>query len=168
MAYYAIMIIRLCMIIGAGFLLAIGYARQTHHAYPSAHQAGASTQFDCGPASLYLICRSHGVITSLAELKQQSFLSKTGTNLMSLKVAAAHAGFQVEGIKASVTELHRRLRETAGSAILHLPGRQHFVVVLDCTPHAFCIADPNTGCAYWDFDQLVQEGWKGHALLLTR
>ena len=157
------------MIIGVITLLGVAFFRG-HRDGIVADTPAAEVQTEpiCGPAALYVICRADEVSASLASLKRQCALSKRGTSLMSLKAAAMDLGFHVEGLQTTLSNLHTAMQRSAGRAILHLPNRKHFVAVLSSTPESLCVVDPTFGCAHWDASRLAQEGWKGHALLITK
>jgi ABC-type bacteriocin/lantibiotic exporter with double-glycine peptidase domain len=123
---------------------------------------------ECGPASLYLICESSGVKTSLALLKKQTLLTTDGTSLMNLKASALSLGFTCQGKTLSYNALIAEHQRPGTYSILHLPKPQHFVAVLGSYQQFLCIGDPNTGCVYWDNSQLERQGWQGHALVLSR
>jgi ABC-type bacteriocin/lantibiotic exporter with double-glycine peptidase domain len=163
------MIIRYCMILGLLALLSVAFLQQQRmEATVSAGKREAQTEPHCGPAALYLICRAEDIPASFAELKQQVSLTKRGTSLLSLKTAAQNVGLQAQGIQSSFAQLQASLKQSSGRAILHLPKRQHFVAVLSSTPDTLCVVDPTHGCACWDASRLAQEGWTGHALLITK
>jgi ABC-type bacteriocin/lantibiotic exporter with double-glycine peptidase domain len=163
------MIIRYSMILCSLLLLGVASVQlRGNGSVPLVAGIEDQTEPHCGPAALYVICKAEDISITLDELKQQARLSRRGTNLMGLKAAALNLGLKAVGTQSTLEELHHTLQHSEGRAILHLPRRQHFVAVLSSTTEALCVVDPTQGCAYWDADRLSQEGWKGHALLITK
>ncbi len=94
-------------------------------AVPAAIAPAATTQADCGPRALSLVCQKLGDSTSVAQLRQLSGTTAKGTSMAGLAKAAQKVGLKTEGVQVS--------REALGQ--VELPAlawinQSHYVALL--------------------------------------
>ena len=126
---------------------------------------------DCGPTCLKMIAKYHGRFFRLDDLREKSFLSKTGSSLLGLSEAANSIGFKSTGVQLSLNQL---AEDAPLPCILHW-DHQHFVVCYDVKQkrkngRMFYIADPAGSLLQYTDIEMIQH-WahgndKGIALLL--
>ncbi|MDR2234212.1 MAG: peptidase domain-containing ABC transporter [Tannerella sp.] len=129
---------------------------------------------DCGPSCLRMIAKHYGRVFSVRQLREKSFIQRTGVNLMGMSEAAESIGFRTTAVRTSI----KKLKEQAKlPCILHW-RQEHFVVLYKITrkkdKYFFHIADPAYGLLKYDEDQFksswistVQSGTeKGVAMFL--
>ena len=126
--------------------------------YPWVAQQGAA---DCGPASLAMVVRFHGVDASLAGLRQQVRTGARGATLLQLVQAASALGFRCLAVRLGLEHLSRaRL-----PAIAHL-AQGHFVVLYSWASEGAVVGDPAVGVR--GMSRLAfQNAWTGVLLLLA-
>src|SRR5659263_254193 len=94
---------------------------------------------DCGPTCLRMISKYYGKSYSLQNLRNRSFISKTGVNLLGLCQAAESIGFRTSGVKINFNQL---ANDVALPCIVHW-NANHFVVCHDIRKsrkHGFTIS----------------------------
>ena len=60
---------------------------------------------DCGPTCLRMIARHYGKTFSVQQLREQSFIQRTGVNLLGISEAAASIGLRATGIRTTIERL---------------------------------------------------------------
>ena len=129
---------------------------------------------DCGPSCLRMIAKYHGKKFSVQQLREQSFIQRTGVNLQGISEAAASIGLRATGIR---TTLEKLKQQSKLPCILHW-NQMHFVVLYKIARKRgktyFYIADPAYGLLKYEEEEL-KKCWistsqggveKGIALLL--
>lgn len=101
---------------------------------------------DCGPTCLRMVSKYYGKTYSLQYLRNRSFITKTGVNLLGLSQAAESIGFRTTGVKITFTQL---CNDVALPCIVHW-NANHFVVCYDIKQRKkhdtiVTIADPGAG-----------------------
>lgn len=100
---------------------------------------------DCGPSCLRMIARHYGKTFSVQQLREQSFIQRTGVNLLGISEAAASIGLRATGIR---TTLEKLKSQSKLPCILHW-NQEHFVVLYKVEKKRgktfFYIADPAYG-----------------------
>jgi ATP-binding cassette subfamily B protein len=79
---------------------------------------------DCGPTCLRMVSKYYGKTYSLQNLRNRSFISKTGVNLLGLSQAAESIGFRTTGVKITFEQLRD---DVSLPCIVHW-NANHFVV----------------------------------------
>ena len=82
---------------------------------------------DCGPTCLRMISKYYGKSYSLQNLRNRTFITKTGVNLLGLSQAAESIGFRTSGVKITFDVLKN---DVALPCIVHW-NANHFVVCYD-------------------------------------
>jgi len=85
----------------------------------------ATTDLNCGPRALLLVCRQLGIRTSVEELSKQAGTNAQGTSLEGLAIAAKAVGLKAEGVQVS----REALPDQPLPAIAYVNGN-HFVALL--------------------------------------
>ena len=80
---------------------------------------------DCGPTCLRMIARHYGKTFSVQQLREQSFIQRTGVNLLGISEAAASIGLRATGIRTTIERLKSQAKLPC---ILHW-NQEHFVVL---------------------------------------
>ncbi len=93
-------------------------------AFPFFQQLDAMT---CGPTCLKMVCAYYGKNYSITTLRERSYISKVGVNLLGISEAAESVGFRSTGVLISFDQLCNQL---VLPAIVHWQ-QNHFVVVYD-------------------------------------
>lgn len=57
---------------------------------------------DCGPSCLRMIAKYYGKTFSVQQLREQSYIQRTGVNLLGISEAAASIGLRATGIRTSM------------------------------------------------------------------
>ena len=57
---------------------------------------------DCGPSCLRMIARYHGKKFSVQQLREQSFIQRTGVNMQGISEAATSIGMRATGIRTTI------------------------------------------------------------------
>lgn len=129
---------------------------------------------DCGPTCLRMIARHYGKTFSVQQLREQSFIQRTGVNLLGISEAAASIGLRATGIRTTIEKLKL---QSKFPCILHW-NQEHFVVLYGIEKKKektfFYIADPAYGLLKYEEEELkkcwistCQQGMeKGIVLLL--
>ncbi len=129
---------------------------------------------DCGPSCLRMIAKYYGKSFSVQQLRENSFILRTGVNLLGLSEAAESIGFRATGIRTSI----QKLKEQAKLPCIIHWNQEHFVVLYKISRKKanwyFHVADPAYGLLKYEekeFKQCwittVQNGVeKGVAMLL--
>ncbi|MGB7412576.1 MAG: peptidase domain-containing ABC transporter, partial [Thermosynechococcaceae cyanobacterium] len=125
--------------------------------YPFMAQQSA---MDCGVACLVMISRHWGKRFSVNHLRQLANVSRDGTSLRGLMIAAEYLGFSPRPVQAELAPLNRDKLP----AILHWQGN-HYVVAYRMTRRRVHIADPAVGRITMRWPE-VQANWSGYTLLL--
>ncbi len=80
---------------------------------------------DCGPTCLRMIAKYYGKEFSVQQLREQSFIKRTGVNLLGLSEAAENIGLRATAVRTSFEKL---VTQTKCPCILHW-NQAHFVVL---------------------------------------
>lgn len=109
---------------------------------------------DCGPSCLRMIARYHGKKFSVQQLREQSFIQRTGVNMQGISEAAASIGMRATGIR---TTLEKLKQQSKLPCILHW-NQIHFVVLYKIVQKKgktyFYIADPAYGLLKYEEEEL--------------
>ena len=129
---------------------------------------------DCGPTCLRMIAKYYGKTFSVQQLREQSYIQRTGVNLLGISEAAASIGLRATGIRTSMDKLKQQSKLPC---IIHW-NQEHFVVLYKIEKKKgktwFYIADPAYGLLKYE-EQELKKCWisttqggieKGIALLL--
>jgi len=129
---------------------------------------------DCGPSCLRMIAKYYGKNFSVQQLRENSFILRTGVNLLGLSEAAESIGFRATGIRTSI----QKLKEQAKLPCIIHWNQEHFVVLYKITRKKakwyFHVADPAYGLLKYEETEFkkcwittVQSGMeKGVAMVL--
>lgn len=80
---------------------------------------------DCGPTCLRMIARHYGKKFSVQQLREQSYIQRTGVNMLGISEAAAAIGMRATVLRTSIDKLKQQSRLPC---ILHW-NQAHFVVL---------------------------------------
>lgn len=80
---------------------------------------------DCGPTCLRMIAKYYGKTFSVQQLRDQSFIQRTGVNMLGISEAATSIGLRATGIRTSMDKLKEQSKLPC---ILHW-NQVHFVVL---------------------------------------
>ncbi|WP_290396373.1 peptidase domain-containing ABC transporter [uncultured Bacteroides sp.] len=109
---------------------------------------------DCGPTCLRMIARHYGKTFSVQQLREQSFIQRTGVNLLGISEAAASIGLRATGIRTTIERLKSQAKLPC---ILHW-NQEHFVVLYKVEKKRgktfFYIADPAYGLLKYEEAEL--------------
>ena len=135
------------------------------------HLYKQSDQKDCGPTCLRMVAKHYGKNYSLAFLREECHITRSGVSLLGISDAAEHIGFKTIGVKISFDQLKD---EAPLPAIVHW-RQNHFVVVYEISDKGFVlVADPAHGSVKYSREEF-EKSWistrseeenKGIALLL--
>lgn len=119
-------------------------------------------EMDCGAACLAMICRYHGIQSTLEQLRDLADIDRRGATLESLAIAGEGLGFIARGVSATFAELI----DFDLPVLVHWQG-YHYFVVYGVSRHQVHVADPAVG-----FRKMTpiefEKGWDGTCLLLER
>lgn len=100
---------------------------------------------DCGPTCLRMIARYYGKKFSVQQLREKSYIQRTGVNLLGISEAAESIGLRTTGVRTTIDKLRQQSKLPC---ILHW-NQQHFVVLYKVAKEYgqtyFYIADPAYG-----------------------
>lgn len=96
---------------------------------------------DCGPSCLCMVAAHYGRQYSLESLRNKSYITKEGVNLLGISEAAEQIGFRTLAAKSSLENL---MNHALFPCILHW-NQNHFVVLYRIKSNNFYIADPGYG-----------------------
>lgn len=113
---------------------------------------------DCGPACICMISSFFGRKISLAEVRKNSYITRTGVNLLGLSEAAQYYGFRTVGLRLSLSSLKKHCRLPC---ILHW-NQNHFVVLYKIKNNKYYIADPAYGMMKYS-EQNICTHWIGNS-----
>ena len=85
---------------------------------------------DCGPTCLRMVSAYHGKEFSLDYLRSQSYITRSGVNLLGLSEAAEKIGMRTLAVKLTVDQL---IKEAPLPCILHW-NQEHYVVLYGLQP----------------------------------
>lgn len=109
---------------------------------------------DCGPTCLRMIARYYGKKFSVQQLRESSFIQRTGVNLLGISEAAESIGLRTTGIRTTIDNLKQQSKLPC---ILHW-NQMHFVVLYRIEKSKgkvfFHIADPAYGLLKYEEDEL--------------
>ncbi|MDE5676257.1 peptidase domain-containing ABC transporter [Phocaeicola sp.] len=109
---------------------------------------------DCGPSCLRMIAKHYGKTFSVQQLREQSFIQRTGVNLLGISEAAASIGLRATGIRTTMEKL---ASQSKLPCILHW-NQEHFVVLYKVEKKKgktfFYIADPAYGLLKYEEAEL--------------
>ena len=129
---------------------------------------------DCGPSCLRMIAKYYGRSFSVQQLREKSYILKTGVNLLGLSEAAESIGLRSTCVRTSI----QKLKEQAKLPCIIHWNQEHFVVLYKISTKKdkwfFHIADPAHGLLKYEEQEFkncwiatVQDGnEKGVAMLL--
>lgn len=113
---------------------------------------------DCGPTCLRMIAKYYGKTFSVQQLREQSYIQRTGVNLLGISEAAASIGLRATGIRASMDKLKQQSKLPC---IIHW-NQEHFVVLYKIEKKKgktwFYIADPAYGLLKYE-EQELKKCW---------
>lgn len=108
---------------------------------------------DCGPSCLRMIAKFYGKSFSVQQLRDQSFIQRTGVNMLGISEAAESIGMRATGIRTTIEKLKEQSKLPC---ILHW-NQQHFVVLYDVKINKensyFYIADPAYGLLKYEEEE---------------
>ncbi len=100
---------------------------------------------DCGPTCLRMIAKHYGKKFSVQQLRDQSFIQRTGVSMLGISEAAASIGLRGTGIRTSID----KLRQHAKLPCILYWNQEHFVVLYKVEKKKnktyYYIADPAYG-----------------------
>lgn len=109
---------------------------------------------DCGPTCLRMIARYYGKKFSVQQLRESSFIQRTGVNLLGISEAAESIGLRTTGIRTTIDNLKQQSKLPC---ILHW-NQMHFVVLYRIEKSKgkvfFHIADPAYGLLKYEEEEL--------------
>lgn len=109
---------------------------------------------DCGPTCLRMIARYYGKKFSVQQLRESSFIQRTGVNLLGISEAAESIGLRTTGIRTTIDNLKQQSKLPC---ILHW-NQMHFVVLYRIEKSKgkvfFHIADPAYGLLKYEEGEL--------------
>ena len=109
---------------------------------------------DCGPTCLRMIARYYGKKFSVQQLRESSFIQRTGVNLLGISEAAESIGLRTTGIRTTIDNLKQQSKLPC---ILHW-NQMHFVVLYRIEKSKgkvfFHIADPAYGLLRYEEEEL--------------
>lgn len=109
---------------------------------------------DCGPTCLRMIAKHYGKTFSVQQLREQSYIQRTGVNLLGVSEAATSIGLRATGIRTSIEKLKQQSKLPC---ILHW-NQDHFVVLYKIEKKRnntwFYIADPAYGLLKYEEQEL--------------
>ena len=108
---------------------------------------------DCGPSCLRMIARFYGKKFSVQQLRDRSFIQRTGVNLLGISEAAESIGMRATGVRTTITKLKEQSKLPC---IIHW-NQQHFVVLYRVRTikgkSYFYVADPAYGLLKYEEDE---------------
>ncbi|MBC8602235.1 peptidase domain-containing ABC transporter [Parabacteroides acidifaciens] len=108
---------------------------------------------DCGPSCLRMIAKFYGKSFSVQQLRDQSFIQRTGVNLLGISEAAESIGMRATGVRTTLAKLKE---QSKFPCILHW-NQQHFVVLYGVRTKRgksyFYIADPAYGLLKYEEEE---------------
>ncbi len=111
---------------------------------------------DCGPTCLRMIAKYYGRSYSLQNLREKSFITKSGVSMLGISDAAEAIGFRTTGVRISFDQL---VTDLPLPCILHW-NQNHFVVCYKIKKkkddYAISIADPAHGLSTLNKDELLK------------
>lgn len=109
---------------------------------------------DCGPTCLRMIARYYGKKYSVQQLRENSYIQRTGVNLLGISEAAESIGLRTTGIRTTIDKLKQQSKLPC---ILHW-NQIHFVVLYKVEKSKgktyFHIADPAYGLLKYEEEEL--------------
>lgn len=109
---------------------------------------------DCGPTCLRMIAKHYGKTFSVQQLRERSFIQRTGVNLLGISEAATSIGLRTTGIRTTIDRLKEQSKLPC---ILHW-NQEHFVVLYRIEQRRgktyFYIADPAYGLLKYEEAEL--------------
>lgn len=109
---------------------------------------------DCGPTCLRMIARYYGKKFSVQQLRENSYIQRTGVNLLGISEAAESIGLRTTGIRTTIDKLKQQSKLPC---ILHW-NQMHFVVLYKVEKSKgktyFHIADPAYGLLKYEEEEL--------------
>ena len=109
---------------------------------------------DCGPTCLRMIARYYGKKFSVQQLRENSYIQRTGVNLLGISEAAESIGLRTTGIRTTIDKLKLQSKLPC---ILHW-NQMHFVVLYRVEKSKgkryFHIADPAYGLLKYEEEEL--------------
>lgn len=109
---------------------------------------------DCGPTCLRMIARYYGKKFSVQQLRENSYIQRTGVNLLGISEAAESIGLRTTGIRTTIDKLKQQSKLPC---ILHW-NQIHFVVLYKVEKSKgktyFHIADPAYGLLKYEEEEL--------------
>lgn len=116
----------------------------------------------CGAAALKMVLAAHGIDRSLKDLLRQLRMTREGTSLLDLRLAATEAGLPARSW--ALAESH--LRQIPLPAIAFVGGN-HFVVIRSrLEPRTLEVDDPAIGKLSWPIAAFCRY-WKGETLVFS-
>lgn len=113
---------------------------------------------DCGPSCLRMIAASYGKEYSLESLRNKSYITKEGVNLLGISEAAENIGFRTLGVKVPLKKL---VDHAPFPCILHW-NQNHFVILYKVKNNTFYVADPGHGLKKINKEDFIKS-WQGNS-----
>lgn len=108
---------------------------------------------DCGPTCLRMIAKHYGKKFSVQQLREQSFIQRTGVSLLGISEAAASIGMRTTGLRTTLQKLKTQCKLPC---ILHW-NQMHFVVLYRVERKRgrwfFYVADPAYGLLKYEEEE---------------
>lgn len=108
---------------------------------------------DCGPSCLRMIAKYYGKSFSVQQLRDQSFIQRTGVNMLGISEAAESIGMRATGVRTTIEKLKEQSKLPC---ILHW-NQQHFVVLYSVKTKKgkshFYVADPAYGLLKYEEEE---------------
>jgi hypothetical protein len=120
-----------------------------------------SASTECGPQSLYMLCRLLNIRTPINELSRLSKTGEEGTTLLGLRDAARAQKLSAEGVRLSFADLYR-LRQPLIGVLPH-----HFYVIVGFRGRSAVIINPPDSIVLVP-EAKLREAWDGRALIVNR
>ena len=98
-------------------------------------------QMDCGPTCLQILAKHYGKETSLEEIRQNSYIDRSGVSLAGIKSAAEIIGFETFSVMLSWEDLRSKVPTPC---IIHWDDN-HFVVLYRIKNQKVFVSDPARG-----------------------
>lgn len=97
---------------------------------------------DCGPTCLKMILNYYGKIVDINFLREKSYISKSGVNLLGISQAAEYFNLETLSVKLDISYLYNERKRMP--CILHW-NQNHFVVLLKIKNLTYTVVDPAYG-----------------------
>lgn len=122
---------------------------------------------DCGPTCMYMISKFYGKTYSMPFLRERSYITRDGVNLLGISDLAESIGFRTLGVRVTFEQLEEKLPLPC---IAHW-RLNHFIVVYKIKKGKVYVADPAHGLITYSVEEFKKSwvslpGEQGVLLLL--